>query len=150
MAFTFQQLLKRILISKHSPFPSGDPSVSSNDLQIGNEIDFYCRRDVWIAILGTTLIVAIFKTMLLSIFSKFKGSIFISFIWTSLTPIVGGKPGPSQLDSRRTYKAIIFISLLGGLIIWIAYRSFLTAALSVVDKKYPFNDLESLSKTNWK
>ena len=96
------------------------------------------------------MIVAIFKTMLLSIFSKFKGSLFISFIWTSLNPIVGGKPGPSQLDSKITYKAIVFISLLGGLIIWIAYRSFLTAALSVVEKKYPFNDLESLSKTNWK
>ena len=88
--------------------------------------------------------------MLQTIFYKFKGNLFISFIWTSLTTIVGGKPGPSQLDSKRSYKAIVFVSLLGGLIIWIAYRSFLTAALSVVEKKYPFNDLESLSKTNWK
>ena len=110
----------------------------------------FCSINVWIAILGTAFIVAVFKIMLLGIFKKFQRHLFISFIWTSLIPIVGGKPGPTQLDSKRTYRAIVFISLLGGLIIWIAYRSFLTAALSVTDKKYPFNDLESLSKTNWK
>ena len=102
-------------------------------------------------IFGTALFIALFKTVLMSVFHEFKLFTFIGFIWTSLTPNFGGKPsGQTQIDSRRSYKAIIFVSLLGGVIIWIAYRSFLTAELSVTHKKYPFNDLESLSKTNWK
>ena len=93
---------------------------------------------------------AVFKIIVQSIFQKFKGHLFISFFWTSLIPIVGGKPGPTQIDAKKSYRAIVFVSLLGGIVIWIAYRSFLTAELSVTHKKYPFNDLESLSKTNWK
>ena len=100
--------------------------------------------------MGTALFIAIYKTVLLSIFHKFKITSFIGFIWTSLTPYFGGKPSGTQVDSRRSYKATIFVSLLGGVIIWIAYRSFLTAELSIREKKYPFNDLESLSKTDWR
>ena len=62
---------------------------------------------------------------------------------------VGGKPSKSGLEKISSYKIIIFTTLLGGLVNWIAYRSQLTADLSVHVFKYPFNDLESLSKTNY-
>ena len=101
-------------------------------------------------ILGTAILIAIFKTLLMSTFDRSNFLSFVGFIWTSLTPNLGGKPSGTQIDSRKSYKAIIFVSLLGGVIIWIAYRSFLTAELSIRDKKYPFNDLTSLSKTDWK
>ena len=39
---------------------------------------------------------------------------------------------------------------MGGLVIWIAYRSYLTAELSVIINKNPFDSLEELSKTNWR
>ena len=111
---------------------------------------FSNRFDLWIMILCTSLVFATFKSGLLMIFHKLKISNIFGFIWTSLNVYFGGKPSNTSIDSRRTYKAVVFVSLLSGVIIWMAYRSFLTAELSVIIKKYPFNDLESLSKTNWR
>jgi hypothetical protein len=45
---------------------------------------------------------------------------------------------------------LLFICLLSGTIIWIAYRGSLTSELSVIEKEIPFNDLESLSKSDYK
>ena len=61
----------------------------------------------------------------------------------------GGRPFPLKIDILNSYKSLVFTSLLGGVIIWIFYRGQLTSKLSVKLKKYPFNDLESLSKTNY-
>ena len=71
-------------------------------------------------------------------------------MWTSFTANFGGKPSESPIDLKKSYKLTVFISLLGGVIIWIAYRSFLCAELSIVEEKLPFKDLESLSKTTWR
>ena len=108
------------------------------------------RVDLWIAIIISSVAYAVLKSVLLMIFHKLKLSNIFGFIWTSLIIYCGGKPNKTSIDTRKTYKAVIFISLLGGAIIWMAYRSYLTAELSVILKKYPFNDLESLSKSNWR
>ena len=79
----------------------------------------------------------------------FKASIF-GFLWYSSTVCFGGEPSGTAIDSKRTYKFIVFISLLGGIIIWISYQSCLTAKLAVDIKRYPFKDMYSLSKTNWR
>ena len=79
----------------------------------------------------------------------FKASIF-GFLWYSGTVCFGGEPSGTAIDSRITYKIIVFVSLLGGITIWISYQSCLTAKLAVDIKKYPFNDIYSLSKTNWR
>ena len=90
------------------------------------------------------------KSSILYKFSQLKISNVCGFLWYSSTVYFGGEPYENAVDSKRTYKFIVFVSLLGGLIIWISYRSFLTALLSVNLKKYPFNDMHSLSKTNWR
>jgi hypothetical protein len=45
---------------------------------------------------------------------------------------------------------VIFTSLLAGTVVWISYRASLTSELSVAKKKLPFNDLESLSNTDYR
>ena len=98
----------------------------------------------------TVVIMTVFKSSILYKFSDLKLSNIIGFLWYSYIVYFGGKPSGTAIDSKRTYKLIVFVSLLGGIIIWISYRSFLTAELAINIKKYPFNDMNSLSKTNWK
>ena len=61
----------------------------------------------------------------------------------------GGKPTSSKIDKYKSYKTLLFSSLLGSVIVWIAYRSFLSSELTVKITKYPFNDMESLTETNY-
>ena len=98
----------------------------------------------------TVVIMTVFKSSILYKFSDLKLSNIIGFLWYSYIVYFGGKPSGTAIDSKRTYKFIVFVSLLGGIIIWIAYQSCLTAKLAVDIKKYPFNDMHSLSKTNWR
>ena len=98
----------------------------------------------------TVVAMTVFKSSISYKFSKLKLSNIIGFLWYSYIVYFGGKPSGTAIDSKRTYKFIVFVSLLGGIIIWISYRSFLTALLSVNLKKYPFNDMHSLSKTDWR
>jgi hypothetical protein len=45
---------------------------------------------------------------------------------------------------------VIFTSLLAGTVAWIGYQASLTSELSVAKEKLPFNDLESLSNTDYR
>ena len=98
----------------------------------------------------TVVAMTLFKSSISYKFSQLKISNIFGFLWYSSTVYFGGKPSGTAIDSKRAYKFIVFVSLLGGIIIWISYRSFLTALLAVNIKKYPFNDMHSLSKTNWR
>ena len=98
----------------------------------------------------TVVAMTVFKSSISYKFSKLKLSNIIGFLWYSYIVYFGGKPSGTAIDSKRTYKFIVFVSLLGGIIIWISYRSFLTAELAINIKKYPFTDMYSLSKTNWR
>ena len=98
----------------------------------------------------TVVAMTVFKSSILYKFSLLKISNIFGFLWYSSTVYFGGEPSGTAIDSKRTYKFIVFVSLLGGIIIWISYRSFLTAELAIHIKKYPFNDMHSLSKTNWR
>jgi hypothetical protein len=62
----------------------------------------------------------------------------------------GGKPVPSKFDTIQSYRFVIFTSLLAGTVVWISYRASLTSELSAAKKKLPFNDLESLSNTDYR
>ena len=105
---------------------------------------------MWITILIATLGVAFFKISLLKFHASLKATDVVSFLWTSFIAFFGGKPTPTAIDSKRSYKAVVFTSLLAGVVMWIAYRSYLSAALAISFKSYPFTDMESLSKTDWK
>jgi hypothetical protein len=62
----------------------------------------------------------------------------------------GGKPSLSEWGTIQSSRFVIFTSLLTGTVVWISYRAFLTSELSTAKTKFPFTDLESLSKTDYK
>jgi hypothetical protein len=62
----------------------------------------------------------------------------------------GGKPVPTKLDTIQSYRCVIFTSLLAGTVVWISYRASLTSDLSAAKMKLPFNDMESLSNTDYR
>ena len=103
-------------------------------------------------ILLTAITITILKSGLLFKFHKWKPDLgaIPGFFWNTFITYFGGSPENTSIDNERPYNIIVLTSLLGGVIIWIAYQSFLTAELSVVIKKYPFNDFESLAATDWK
>ena len=97
-----------------------------------------------------TLLIAILKSSIMLRVSSVTFSNTIELIWSSFIVNFGGKPSATSIDNKKSYKVIVTTSLLMGLVIWIAYRSFLTSELSVVREKLPFEDFEDLAKTNWK
>ena len=71
-------------------------------------------------------------------------------IWTAFSGFLGGKPNPTPIDSNSSYRVTILVTLLCSTIVWMAYRAHLSAELAISQKKYPFYDMESFSKTNWR
>ena len=69
-------------------------------------------------------------------------------LWIAVKANAGGKP--SKIEKNTTYQIVLFHCLLVGSVIWMAYRASFTSELSVRKLKLPFNDLESLSKSNYK
>ena len=108
------------------------------------------KVNLWIMIVVITMFSAIIKMILLHYYASIKVSNIFGNIWTSFIANFGGKPTSSPIDSKQSYKTIIFTTLLCGSIVWIAYRAFLTSELSQSQKVYPFTDMETLSHTNWR
>ena len=119
--------------------------------EVVTSFDEYLQRyELWKMIVVTVVAMTLFKSSILYKFSLLKISNIFGFLWYSSTVYFGGEPSGTAIDSKRTYKFIVFVSLLGGIIIWISYQSCLTAKLAVDIKRYPFKDMYSLSKTNWR
>ena len=73
-------------------------------------------------------------------------------IWASLVANFGedsSEASESKIDHLNSYKTIIFSCLIGGLLIWTTYTAFLVSQLSIHVIKHPFDDLDSLSKSNY-
>ena len=110
-----------------------------------------CRSELWIMAFISLLLISLVKSIVMQRFSSLKMTSMIGFLWNTYSMfLMGGKPAKTSIDNKRSYRVIVLISMLGGTILWIAYRSFLAAELAVVIKKYPFRDLETLSKTEFK
>ena len=98
----------------------------------------------------SSMIIAILKLMLLHRYDSVKIIDVICFLWTTFIANFGGKPISTKIEPKKSYKAIIFVSLLSGTVIWIFYRGYLTAELAFGNDVYHFVDMESFSKTNWR
>ena len=59
------------------------------------------------------------------------------------------KPFESMVDHITSYKVLLFAFALDGLVLWIAYKSFLYPELSKELTKDPFKDLDSLVNSNY-
>ena len=68
---------------------------------------------------------------------------------TSLMANFGGASIGSKVNNFISYKGLIFILSISGLIISTAYSASLVSELSVKVIKFPFDDPESLSKTEY-
>ena len=107
--------------------------------------------ELWIVILVSTFVIAGIKLFLLHMHGSVRIFIdTIAFLWTSFIANFGGKPTSTSIDSKPSYKILIFSSLIGGFVIWSAFRSLLMAQLAIVIKKYPFTDMESFAETDWR
>ena len=71
-------------------------------------------------------------------------------IWQAFTANFGGKKLDYKVGHITSYKTLLFSVLLDGVVFWISYRAFLFTELSTQLSKYPFYDLDSLSKSGYK
>ena len=128
--------------------------IKSMDLSETIDLDTFFmpfKKELWMMLLAITIIITLNKLILLKFYEcqYIVQNIFESF-WTSIKAFFGGKPDSSLIDTKQSYKMVIFISLLCGLFVWQSYRAHLTAELAVYMKAYPFKNLNSISKTNWR
>ena len=112
--------------------------------------------DLW-AIL---VVVAMFIAITLSAIEKYlslgaTGSSYKSFFinlmsnfWITFKANVGG--APSDVHDNNAYQIVLFDCLFIGSIVWISYQASLTSELSNIKLKLPFNDLETLLKSDYK
>ena len=109
-------------------------------------------HDMWFIIVIVAVIISGVLTFIEQIFcTKNKGFLLMEYfknLWIAVKANAGGKP--SKIEKNFTYQIVLFHCLLVGSVIWMAYRASFTSELSVRKLKFPFNDLESLSKTNYK
>ena len=70
-------------------------------------------------------------------------------IWASFTPNFGGTPFQSKTDYIASYKTLVFVFMLDGLVLWASYQSFLYTELSTPLIKNPFSDLNTLAKSDY-
>ena len=109
----------------------------------------------WITILLSILSVGFIKLFIFACVCKNKEDhsfilVGMKLFWSAMKPIFGGKVSNPDIDSGIIQKMILFIWSLCGSIIWIYYRSQITALLSISYPNKPFHDLESMTNTNWR
>ena len=105
---------------------------------------------LWLLVLAASVFITIIKIISRHSIASIGIIETISLLWTSLTANFGGAPSSIIIDGNQSYRLTIFVSLCCGIVIWSNYQGELTSELSTIDKKYPFTDLESFSKTNWR
>ena len=102
------------------------------------------------------VIIAIFISCTLSVIDRlfergcqrFYFMNFLDNLWLSIKANFGGKS--NKIQRTNAHRVVIFNCLLMGSIIWMYYRASIISHLSIAKLKFPFEDLESLSKSNYK
>ena len=110
-------------------------------------------RDMWMMLVFVAAIISCFFTVIERIFGPTKDHDFflnhyLTNLWVAFKANAGGKP--SSVKKSSSYKIVLFDCLLVGSVVWMAYRASFTSELSIVKLKLPFNDLESLLRTDFK
>ena len=109
-------------------------------------------NEMWLVLFLVSLVISFFLTLIEKLFCS-KDQVFTTMnlltnLWVAIKANAGGKP--SKLQKNTVHRIVLFDCLLVGSVIWMAYRASFTSELSVTKLKLPFNDLESLSKTDYK
>ena len=108
---------------------------------------------LWILLFFVAVVTAIVLTTIEGCYEpKYEGWSLMNYLknlWIASKANFGGRPN-SVKRGNAAQQFMVFTCLLSGTIIWIAYRGSLTSELSVIERDIPFNDLESLSKSDYK
>ena len=136
------------------PIASEISTVAISSKSVAESFDFVVflkplHPILWSMVLSMAIVITIIKSIIIQ---KEKASFYKTacmLFWSTLMTFFGGAFQAGN-SNKESYKIVILISLLSGFVIWTSYNAFLTSEILVVDKMYPFNDLEDLSKTNWK
>ena len=70
-------------------------------------------------------------------------------MWASFSPNFGGTPFQSKTDHIVSYKTLVFVFMMDGLVLWSTYQSVMYTDLSRPLIKNPFNDLDTLAKSDY-
>ena len=107
----------------------------------------------WIIIMFSIIVIGLVKLLIFVCIGEINSSyilIGMKLIWFAMKSIFGGIVSYPNIDYVTSQKVILFIWSLCGNIIWIYYRSQITALLSISNPSKPFYDLESMANTNWR
>ena len=105
---------------------------------------------LWLVIALTGFVFAALLSMMKSSNRNELAKEMLHNSWISMTVFLGGGTSLDSNIKKESQKVLIFTSLVCGYIIWICYNAFLTAELSDIEKRFPFNSLETLSQSNWR
>ena len=108
---------------------------------------------LWITLIGMAFVISSTITCIESIYSPKEtyAWFFLNYLgnlWFALKANIGGKP--STVQPNYAHRIVLFYCLLAGSIVWMAYRASLTGELSIIKQNLPFNDMESLLKSDYK
>ena len=107
--------------------------------------------ELWGTLILVAIIISCFLTSIEKTFdvrNQFSYVNYLENLWIAFKANFGGKP--SSIHENNSYKISIFSCLLVGSIVWIAYRAEIISELSVLKVKMPFDNLEQLSKLNYR
>ena len=107
----------------------------------------------WISIIFAIIVIGLVKLFIFVSIGEINSSytlIGMKLIWCAMKSIFGGIVSYPNIDYVTSQKVLLFIWSLCGSIIWIYYRSQITALLSISNPSKPFYDLESMANTNWR
>ena len=107
--------------------------------------------ELWGTLILVAMIISCFLTSIEKTFDVKDQFSFVNYLenlWLAFKANFGGKP--SSIHQSSSYKISIFSCLLVGSIVWIAYRAEIISQLSVLKVKMPFDNLEDLSKSNYR
>ena len=109
--------------------------------------------NIWVVL----LIVAFFISFLLTAIEvyynhstnvRFCINSYVGNLWIALKANAGGKPNTKHIST--SHQILMFVCLLIGSLIWMAYRASITSELSIIQLKEPFTDLDSLLDSDYK
>ena len=110
--------------------------------------------NLWIVLICLARIISCFLTGIEGYFclnghqeSCYRG--YLKNLWTAFKANFGGKPTLIHTNVA-TYRIVVFLCLLTGVVVWIAYRAEFTSVLSIKKLNLPFNSLEGLLESDYK
>ena len=107
---------------------------------------------LWIVIILTAIISAFVIYFMEKVFvgQVFAFERIIQRSWEFFTFNFQGAPSPLTIEKFESYKIFVVISSLACVVMWASFNSDLISLFSVKIVKYPFNNLESLAKSDYR